>query len=67
MRVLTSLAAAAKKILFFSKSSDFEHSVIKRKAGHPAYAEQVLKELGAKHGFDFTFSKDGRLNLPATH
>ena len=76
MRVLTSLLTAglllvgnshspaaetARKILFFSKSSGFEHSVIKRNAGQPAYAEQVLKELGTKHGFDFTFSKDGSL------
>ena len=80
MRVLTSLLTAglllagifhspaadtAKKILFFSKSSGFEHSVIKRNADQPAYAEQVLKELGTKHGFDFTFSKDGSLFNPA--
>ncbi len=58
-------ADTAKKILFFSKSSGFEHSVIKRNAGQPAYAEQVLKELGEKHGFDFTFSKDGSLFSPA--
>ncbi len=79
MRVLTSLLTAGlllvgafhspaadtpRKILFFSKSSGFEHSVIKRNAGQPAYAEQILKEVGAKHGFDFTFSKDGSLFSP---
>ena len=79
MRVLTSLLTAgllmagtfhspaadtSKKILFFSKSSGFEHSVIKRNAGQPAYAEQVLKELGTKHGFEFNFSKDGSLFSP---
>ena len=59
----SSLAAAdaKKKVLFFSKSSGFEHSVIKRNAGNPSFAEQVLKELGEKHAIDFTFSKDGSL------
>ncbi len=62
--LLSSAADGTKKVLFFSKSSGFQHSVIKRNAGQPAYAEQVLKELGAKHGFEFTFSKDGSLFNP---
>ena len=54
-------APEAKKprILFFSKSSGFEHSVISWKNGQPSYAEKVLLELGAKQGWDFEFSKDG--------
>ena len=52
---------AKKKVLFFSKSSGFEHSVIRRNAGKPSWAEQVLTELGAKHNIEFTFSKDGSL------
>jgi type 1 glutamine amidotransferase len=51
--------AAPKKILFFTKSSGFEHSVISWKKGQPSHAEKVLLELGAKHGWEFTFSKDG--------
>lgn len=47
------------RILFFSKSSGFEHSVISWKNGQPSYAEKVLQELGAKNGWDFEFSKDG--------
>jgi uncharacterized protein len=54
-------APAPKKVLFFSKSSGFEHSVIKRNAGNPSFAEQVLAELGPKHNIEFTFSKDGSL------
>jgi uncharacterized protein len=46
-------------ILFFSKSSGFEHSVISWKNGQPSHAEKVLQELGAKEGWDFEFSKDG--------
>jgi type 1 glutamine amidotransferase len=54
-------APSAKKarILFFSKSSGFEHSVISWKNGQPSHAEKVLKELGDKHGWEFEFSKDG--------
>ena len=47
------------KILFFSKSSGFEHSVISWKTGQPSYAEKILSELGEKNGWEFTFSKDG--------
>ena len=51
--------APQKKILFFTKSSGFEHSVISWKNGQPSHAEKVLAELGAKHGWAFEFSKDG--------
>lgn len=50
---------AKKKILFFTKSSGFEHSVISWSKGQPSHAEKVLTELGAKNGWEFTFSKDG--------
>ncbi|MDQ3813206.1 MAG: ThuA domain-containing protein [Armatimonadota bacterium] len=51
--------APRRKILFFTKSSGFEHSVISWKKGQPSWAEKVLMELGAKNGWEFTFSKDG--------
>jgi uncharacterized protein len=52
-------APAKKKILFFTKSSGFEHSVISWEKGRPSHAEKVLLELGAANGWEFTFSKDG--------
>lgn len=52
-------SAAPKKILFFTKSSGFEHSVISWKDGQPGYAEKVLLDLGKRNGWEFTFSKDG--------
>ena len=52
-------APPARKILFFSKSSGFEHSVISYKSGQPSFAEKILTELGAKNGWEFTFGKDG--------
>ena len=57
-------APTAKKVLFFTKSSGFEHSAIKRIAGNPSFAMQVLNELGAKHRIEFTESKDGSLFTP---
>jgi uncharacterized protein len=57
---------AHKKILFFSKSSGFEHDAIKlaMKDGRPGYAFGVLKELGEKNNLEFVFSKDGSLFTP---
>jgi type 1 glutamine amidotransferase len=49
------------KVLFFSKSSGFEHSVIKRIGDKPSFAERLLKDIGPGHGVEFTFSKDGSL------
>lgn len=57
-------ASPKRKVLFFSKSSGFEHSVIKRNGGRPSFAEQVLAELGPKQNIEFTFSKDGSLFTP---
>src|SRR6185369_4502044 len=57
-------AKRPKKVLFFSKSSGFEHSVIKRIDGKPSHAEKVLLELAPKHNIEFTFSKDGSLFTP---
>jgi type 1 glutamine amidotransferase len=54
-------ADAPKKVLFFSKSSNFEHSVIKRFNGQPSWVENVLSEQGPRRGIDFVFSKDGSL------
>jgi uncharacterized protein len=53
--------AAGKKrqLLFFTKSSGYEHSVIKEADGQPSHATRVLQELGARHGFEVTASKDG--------
>ena len=55
-----------KKVLFFSKSSGFEHDAIKltMKDGRPGYAFAVLRDLGAKNNIEFTFSKDGSLFTP---
>lgn len=62
VRAADAAAPAKKKILFFSKSSGFEHDAIKLNLkGKEGYAFPVLRELGAKNNIEFTFSKDGSL------
>ncbi|MES2658903.1 MAG: ThuA domain-containing protein [Verrucomicrobiota bacterium] len=57
--VMSLHAAPAHKILFFTKSSGFEHDVISWKKGKPSLAEKVFLDLGSKHSWEFEFSKDG--------
>lgn len=57
--VLPTRAAAPRKVLFFTKSSGFQHSVITRKDDQPGHAEVQLAELGAANGFEVTCTKDG--------
>src|SRR4051812_31014111 len=57
-------AADTKKVLFFSKSANFEHAVIKQKDGQPSFVENILAEKAPQLGVEFTFSKDGSLFTP---
>ena len=52
------------KILVFTKSSGFEHSVIKETGGQPSHVEKVLKPLAAENHLEFTFTKDGSVFTP---
>jgi len=56
--------AAAKKVLFFTKSSGFQHSVITRKGSELSLAESVLSKLGKEHNFEVVCSKDGTMFDP---
>ncbi len=58
-------APRQKKVLFFTKSSGYEHSVIKETNGQPSHAAKILNELGPKYGIAFTMSKDGSKFTPA--
>lgn len=49
------------KLLYFTRSNGFEHSVVKRNGDELAHSEKVLTEMGAKNGFDVTCTKDGRV------
>lgn len=53
-----------RRVLFFTKSSGFEHSVIRRQGDKLGYAEQILTDLGGRHGFEVTCTKDGGVFTP---
>ena len=61
---LRSPRAATKKVLFFTKSSGFEHSVIAEKDGKPSHAAKILADMGKENGFEVVTSKDGRMFEP---
>ncbi len=70
--IITSVAHAEnKKVLFLTKSSGFQHSVITRDKNEPqklAHAERILTEIGAANGFDVTVTKDADVfNDPKTY
>src|SRR5205807_9009438 len=54
------LAARKKSVLVFTKSSGWEHDVVKRVDGKASIVDQTITSLGGKHGFDVTATKDGR-------
>jgi type 1 glutamine amidotransferase len=54
-------AAKNKSVLLFTKSSGFEHAVIKTSPGSPSIAETAIRGFSAQNKFDLTASKDGRI------
>src|SRR5438876_10437939 len=54
-------AASEKSVLLFTKSSGFEHAVVKRVDGKPSIMDDAMTELGNKHGFKVGVTKDGRI------
>jgi type 1 glutamine amidotransferase len=55
------LAAKKKSLLVFTKSSGWEHDVVKQIDGRPSIVDDAVTKLGQQHGFDVTSSKDGRI------
>jgi uncharacterized protein len=56
---------SGKRVLYFTKSAGFEHSVVKRPAPDQlSHSEKVLTELGKKHAFEVTCTKDGTVFTP---
>ena len=54
-------AANKKSVLLFTKSSGFEHAVIKVTDGKPSIVENALRDMATKYGFELTATKDGRI------
>jgi hypothetical protein len=54
-----------KKILLFTRSQDFPHTVVTRKIAQDlAFAEKLFQEIATKAGYDVTVSKDGTIFEP---
>ncbi|MFB3828197.1 MAG: ThuA domain-containing protein [Bryobacteraceae bacterium] len=58
---LLGLAAGKPRILYFTRSAGFEHSVVKRSGSGLSHSENVMMEIGRRDGFDIECSKDGRI------
>src|SRR5262249_25924067 len=54
-------AAPQKSVLVFTKSSGFEHDVVKRAEGKPSIVDDAVTALGDEHGFHVGVTKDGRI------
>jgi uncharacterized protein len=54
-------AAQNKSVLLFTKSSGFEHAVVKTAGGQPSIIETALRDIAAEKHFELTASKDGRI------
>lgn len=54
-------AVMKKSVLVFTKSSGFEHDVVKVKDGKPSIVDSAVTALGQKYGFGVTSTKDGRI------
>jgi type 1 glutamine amidotransferase len=50
-----------KRVLYFTRSAGFEHSVVRRQGDELAHSEKILVELGEKGGFEVICTKDGRV------
>jgi uncharacterized protein len=61
--MLRNYAFGAKKrsVLVFTKSSGFEHQVVKRVDGKPSILENAVTTIGNQHGFDVITTKDGSI------
>ena len=51
----------AQKVLYFTQSAGFQHSVVARTDGELSHSEKVLIEMGKRAGFEVECTKDGRV------
>ncbi|MDP9338532.1 MAG: ThuA domain-containing protein [Acidobacteriota bacterium] len=53
--------AGKRSVLVFTKSSAWEHDVVKTTGRNPSIVERAIRELGKKNGFEVDATKDGRI------
>jgi uncharacterized protein len=54
-------ATKRRRLLMYTRSVGFQHSVVTRKGGELSLAERLVTELGKKHNIDVVCEKDGRI------
>lgn len=60
-RLRAAVPNAKRRILYFTGSAGFVHSVVKRDGWPLSHSENVLTEMGRRAGFDIDCTKDGRV------
>ncbi len=63
-RAMAGPKGPTKKVLFFTKSSGFQHPVIAQKGDNPSHATKILTDLCKDQGFEVVATKDGKLFEP---
>src|SRR5437879_12569958 len=53
--------AKSKAVLVFTKSSGWEHDVVKRVGGKPSIVDDVVNDMGNTYGFKVGATKDGSI------
>jgi hypothetical protein len=59
-----SVAAGKKKVLLFTKSSGFEHAVIKVENGKPSIMETALRNFSDANNFELTAARTAGFSTP---
>jgi type 1 glutamine amidotransferase len=49
------------RLLMYTRSGTFQHDCVNRKGGKLSLAEQIVTDLGTKHGIEVVCEKDGRV------
>src|SRR5438309_1995068 len=55
--------APRRRVLMFTRSEGFQHSVVQRKGDKLSLAEQTVTDLGGKNRLEVVCEKDGRVFL----
>jgi uncharacterized protein len=65
--VATSSAAESqtpRRLLFYHRSTGFQHDVVKVEDGKPCFAETILRPICEKHNWELVSTKDGGIFTP---
>jgi len=61
LRWVAAAEAKKQKVLYFTRSAGFEHSVVHREGDQLSHSERVFTEMGKRAGFEVECCKDGRV------